>query len=42
MATGFESSHAQLANITALLQATRPLAKPPDKPTTNTTVKARK
>jgi hypothetical protein len=42
MTGGFESSHEQLANITALLQATRPLAKPPDKQTTNATSKARK
>jgi hypothetical protein len=42
MATGFESNHAQLTNITALLQATRFLAKLQDKPTTNITTKARK
>ncbi|KAK4023578.1 hypothetical protein OUZ56_008979 [Daphnia magna] len=42
MATGFESNNEQLATITALLQAARPLAKPPYKPTTNTIEKAQK
>ncbi|KAK4021314.1 hypothetical protein OUZ56_003232 [Daphnia magna] len=40
MATGFESNHEQLATITALLQANRPLARPPYMSTINTTEKA--
>jgi hypothetical protein len=42
VATGFKTNQTQLANITALLQTTRPLAKLPDKQATNTTTKARK